>query len=98
MPFLGPLVAGLGAMLSRLVFSKAGPWVVGAFVFLGIELATVGALLPIVRDRVLSAMGGIPADIAAWMGVFKLDVYVTVILSAYAAGAAKKAVLRRRTA
>jgi hypothetical protein len=98
LPILAPLVTGIGAMLSRLIFSRMGPWIASAAVFLGLELAAIGVVLPELRSQVVNHLGSVPADLTAWMGVLKLDVYITVVMSAYAAALAKKAILRRRTA
>ena len=92
------ILAALGALLSRIFFSKAGAWVAAAMVFLGLELISYSFAVEPLRDAVQSKMLGIPAGIRDWMGVLRLDQYVTIILSAYAAAVVKKTLLRRRTA
>ena len=93
-----PFITAIGAMLSRVLFSKFGAWIAAAFVFLGLELVSYSVAIEPMRDAVTSKVLGIPPEIRAWMGVLKLDQYITVILSAYAASIVKKALLRRRTA
>lgn len=92
-----PLIAAAGGALSRVFFSKAGAWLAAALVFLGIELATGSAIIEPLRDKAAIAWAGIPAEIAAWMGVLQLDRYATIILAAYVAAFVKQALLRRRT-
>lgn len=93
-----PFITAIGAMLSRIFFSKFGAWIAAAMVFLGLELATYSVAVTPLRDAVIGKMGGIPAEIQAWMGVLRLDQYVTIVLSAYAAGIVKRTLLRRRVA
>jgi len=96
--WIGALLAMLGGWLSRLFMSKLGSWIAGAAVFLGIELVATNIALPSIRQQIISPLGSIPGDIAAWMGVLRLDSYVTIILGAYTAGATRRAIMRRRTA
>lgn len=99
MPFgLGAIFTAAGALLSRLLFSRMGAWFAAAAVFLGLELVAYQVAIEPLRDAAESAMSGIPAQIRDWMGVLRLDQYVTIVLSAYAASIVKKTLLRRRTA
>lgn len=98
MPFLAPILTAAGAFLSRLLFSRLGMWLATALVFIGIEFAAIGVAIPSFRDAISGNLGGLPGELVQWMGVLNLDVYLTVILSAYAAAHAKKAIMRRRTA
>lgn len=93
-----PFLAALGALLSRIFFSKLGAWIAAAMVFLGLELVTYSVAVTPLRDAVVGKMMGIPVEIRDWMGVLRLDQYVTILLSAYAAGIVKRTLLRRRTA
>lgn len=77
------LLSAVGAAFSRLVMSQGGKWVVGILLAMGIQLAVTGVTLLPFKDRVTSAMNGIPAEIAAWMGVLQIDVYVSCVVSAY---------------
>jgi hypothetical protein len=92
------ILAAIGALLSRLLFSRLGAWIASAFVFLGLELVTYSVAVEPLRDEVISKMLGIPEGIRVWMGVLRLDQYITIIFSAYAAAIVKKTLLRRRTA
>lgn len=93
-----PFIAALGAFLSRLIFSRLGAWLVSAAVFAGLELASYKLAVQPIRDTVLSAVGGIPAELTQWMGVLRIDQYITIILSAYVAATVKKTIVRRRAA
>lgn len=94
---MGWFFTALGALLSRIFFSKLGSWIAAALVFLGLELITYSVAVEPLRDAVTAKMLGIPEGIRAWMGVLRLDQYVTIVLSAYAASIVKKTLLRRRT-
>jgi hypothetical protein len=94
---MGAILAAIGALFSRLFFSKLGSWIAAAAVFLGLELITYSVAVEPLRDEVISKVLGIPEGIRVWMGVLRLDQYITVIFSAYAAAIVKKTLLRRRT-
>ena len=98
LPLIAPVLTAAGAFLSRFLFTRLGAWLATAAVFLGLELAMGGVAVPAIRDMVISRFQGIPGAITAWMGVLRIDVYVTMILSAYAAACVKKALVRRRAA
>ena len=88
---ISKMIAALMAAMSRTFGSKFGPWIAQALLFLGIEVSIMGAtLLPFIDDA-RSAMGGIPYEFAQWGGVLNVDVYVSMILSAYAIQAGKDA-------
>lgn len=98
---LPALVAGsLGALLSRwwagIVLPSLGIAVVKVLGFLGLALATnewiVQPGVQYVKDKFL----GVPADFAAWLGFFRIDVCVTMLLSAYVIGQAKRVFLTKR--
>jgi hypothetical protein len=91
--FLGPL----GALLSRLVFSRAGMWVVSALVFLGIGFATQTFAVDAFRDYMQTGFSGLTSQAAQWIGFFNVDRYCTILLSAYAAAFSKKLILRKIT-
>lgn len=94
--FLAPLLEGLVALLSRLVFSRIGQWLVTALIFFGLEMASYSVGVQPLRSTIQSHLSGLPADLLAWMGVLKIDQYVTVICSAYLAAVTRKVFLRRK--
>jgi len=47
---LAPVLAGLGALLSRLVFTHAGKWVISIMASLGIALATQSLVMGPITD------------------------------------------------
>lgn len=92
-----PIFLGaLGAMLSRVIATRIGQWVVAALVFLGLQFAVnefaVGPLLNWIKNLI----SGAPREIIDWLGYLNLDRYVTMLLSAYAAAAGVSAVKLRR--
>lgn len=96
--WVGAALAMIGGWLSRLFMSKMGAWLASAAVFLGIELVATGVALPAIREQIIAPLGGVPAGMAQWMGVLKLDVYLTIIMGAYTAAATRRVIMRRRTA
>jgi hypothetical protein len=92
--FLAALLAGL----SRLILARAGAWLIQALIAVGIGFAVKEFALDPLMNYVQSYWAGIPSDIAAWMGVLNLDIYVVGILSAYAASTVKQVIVRRLTA
>lgn len=92
--WLGALLAGA----SRLIFSRAGQWVLQIMVALGIGFAAKELAVDPMLSYVQQYWSGFPADLAAWVGVLNLDVYVVAILSAYAASTVKSVVLRKLSA
>lgn len=98
LPLLAPLIAGLTGAVGRLVASRVGMWVVSALGFLGLSFATQTIAIEPILSQLQSSMAGVSGDIAQWMGVLKLDQYVSIIVSAYAIGGIKRAFLARRGA
>jgi membrane protein implicated in regulation of membrane protease activity len=92
---LAPILTLAGAAFSRLIAARGGKWIAMALFSLGIELAITGAFMLPFIDNARAAMGGIPYDIAQWMGVLQVDVYVSLVLSAHAIASLKEA--RRMT-
>lgn len=96
MPFLASLIAGLMAALSRLFGSRLGAWVGTAMVALGIAWVTYDQIVTPARDMALNALSGMHAVALQWVLVANWDKYITIVLSAYAAGGIKRAILARR--
>lgn len=93
---LAPIFAGLGAMLSRLVFTRAGGWIIATLASLGLALGTQSLVLGPLVNYVSQGFGGLPGDVAEWVGFLNVDRYASIVISAYV-GAALKGVLLRRT-
>lgn len=91
------LIAWFVAGLSRLFASRLGMWITSALVFLGLELGTQTVVVQPILAQIQATASGLPADAAGWMAFFNIDRYITILLSAYAAGGVKT-VLRRRSA
>lgn len=92
---IAPILAGAGALFSRIIAVRGGKWIAMALFSLGIELAITGAFMLPFIDNARTSMSGIPFAIAEWMGVLRVDVYVSLILSAHAIASLKEA--RRMT-
>lgn len=93
---LVPLVGGFIAAMGRMFSTKIGGWVATAAMALGIGLVTNEAIMQPAIQAVQSAAAGVPGTALAWAGVLNLDKYITIVLSAYAAGGIKRAILARR--
>lgn len=89
--FLAPIIAGLWAAFSRIMFRRGGKWLLAILATIGIDILISGGTALLFRGEVISAMQGIPAEIASWMGVLKIDVYVSIILSAHGIAHLKQA-------
>lgn len=88
---IGGLLAVVGGWLSRLIAMRGGKWIAMALFSMGIELAITGAFMLPFIDNARTAMSGIPVQLAEWMGVLQVDVYVSLVLSAHAIAALKEA-------
>jgi len=91
-----PFIAWLVAALSSLFASRLGSWLIGALIFMGIEMATSSFVVTPVLNQIKAAAGSITGPAAEWLAFFRIDKYITVILSAYAGGAAKNALFFRK--
>lgn len=69
------------ALVAR-VLASAG---IGLLIYTGVE-----ASIDLLRDRVISQFGQIGDSIASLMGLFGIDVYISLVLSAYAAVVASR--------
>ena len=95
-----PAVSIALAWLSRLLMLKAGLWVAGAMVSLGIYWGTQSFLIEPLMDRVLLlAQDTLVGPVAQWAAFLNVDKFFTMIFSAYTASAAiiatKLALFRR---
>lgn len=91
--FLGPLLQQLGRWF---VISQAGRFLAKMMIFAGIGFATKEAIIDPVIDQAVSAWGGIPATLAAWVGAFGFDKWISIVLSAYAASAISRVILVKK--
>lgn len=87
-----PLIWGV---LSRLIFTRAGAWLLSALAWIGIGLAVQGTLVGPALEYVQDALTGLPASIASWLGFLNIDKYFTIVGSAYVAGTVKRVILRK---
>lgn len=98
MPVVGALLAGLVAAFGRLFASKIGLWVASALAVLGLQFFATETLVEPILSHVQNMAGSIGGQASQWMGVVNIDKYITIVLSAYTVGAAKRAILARRAA
>lgn len=86
----------LGAALSSLFASRIGQWVASAMVFLGLSFAVSKFAVGPILGQIQAVASGLAGDALGWLAFFNVDKYVTIILSAYAVGAGKSVLLRKR--
>ena len=94
--FLAPVIAALMAAFSRVMGTRLGQWIVTALGAVGLQLVVGNTVMDQVMNMVRSSAGGIPGDLAAWLGVLNIDRYITIVLSAFVAGGIKRAILAKR--
>lgn len=92
-----PIVAAVLTALGWLIRTQIGRWILTALAAIGIGFATKSAVVDPIIDYVLNTVGGVPGDIADWMGYMNIDKYITIVLSAYSAAAGKRVILRKVT-
>lgn len=80
------LLAGLGALLSRLVASRVGIWIISGLSWLGLAIGTQTFVVEPLINQVMSYANAGAA--AQWIVFFNIDRATTMILSAYGARAA----------
>lgn len=83
------------AALSGLVFSRLGAWIAGALAALGIGLSVQTFAFDQVMDYAQQGFGGLPAQVAAWVGFLNIDRYVSLVISGYLGSSVKKIIMRK---
>lgn len=98
-PFVAAgLIGAIGSLFGKIIATRLGQWIVGALIFLGIEFAVSNLAVQPLMDQMTQVASGLPGEALQWARVFKIDVYVSIILSAYAAAAAGKMSMRKKAA
>ena len=99
MPLPALAAGSLGSVLVRVVqvylIAKAGQFVLNILAFFGLAWATYEYVVGPAVAQVQSLFTGLPADLIAWLGFFRVDVVATMLLSAYAIVVAKRVFLSR---
>lgn len=96
-----PLIAAgaLEALLVRVVgwvlVAKLGAAVLRVFTFLGVAWATNEYIVAPATAQILQLWGGIPAELQAWIGFFRLDIMASMLMSAYTIVGARKVFLAK---
>lgn len=96
MPLLAPIIAAIVAAIGRLAATRIGMWLLSALAFMGLAWTTQTVAIEPAISQVASHMGGVSGDLAQWMGVLRLDSYVSIVLSAFTVGTVKRAILAKR--
>lgn len=79
--FLGQIVASL---VGRVLLALG----LGFVIYTGLNI-----VIDLVRDTIIATFGGVPADMVAMIATLNIDRAITIILSAYAARVAIRAVM-----
>ena len=88
-----PAVGLILSWLSRLLMLKAGLWIAGAMVSVGIYFGTQTFLVqPLIEQVMLLAQGAFVGEVTQWAAFLNLDKAITMVMSAYTAAAAITAV------
>ncbi|MGN6482538.1 DUF2523 family protein [Luteibacter sp.] len=89
------LLEVVGAFLARLIASRIGQWILTAILFFGINFVSKKVVVENVIPQLQAHMAGLGALTLAWMAYLNIDRGISVILSAYAAGAGTRFVMQR---
>lgn len=100
MPLPALAIGSLGSLLQRVVLvyivGKAGQMVLKVFGFFGIAWATNEYLIGPAGAQVRAAWSALPPAVSEWLGFMRVDVCVSMMLSAYAIKAVSKVFLSRK--
>lgn len=97
-PIIGGVLVAAGALLSRVVFTRVGQWAIALLASLGLALGTQTVVMDPLLDKVGQGFAGIPPEVAQWLGFLNVDVYVSIVLSAYVGAAIKSVLLKKVSA
>lgn len=89
-PWLISFITGFLAALGRLIMMKAGEWLTAGLLFIGIKFIAYEGVVEPIRNTAANALTGLPGNILQWIGVLRVDQYLTIVFSAYAAALAKR--------
>lgn len=73
----------LSALLSRLISSQLGRWILSALAWLGITWATQQVATGPVLSELQGYFSGLGSEALFWVAFFNLDKAITMILGAY---------------
>jgi len=90
------ILEGLIAALSRLVGSRIGQWAVQLLLFFGVQVVAQHVVLAPIKASLAAAFGGMPAAVIAWLAYLRVDVFLTLIASAYAANVGTRLLMQRK--
>lgn len=89
------IIAFLMRALSWLVMTYAGQWILKILVTLGLTVAVAKLALPALMSMVLSHMSALPPIASQAIGATGLDVFISMVLSAYVTAKTGKMAFRR---
>jgi len=78
------LLLALGALLSRLIATKAGAWLLSTLAFVGLGFATQSIAITPILNQVQSYASGAGGAVE-WLRFFNVDKAITMIFSAITA-------------
>lgn len=96
MPVFAPIIAALISALGWMFKSQIGQWILSAMVALGISFTVSQFAIDPILTQIRNSASGISGEALDWIRVFRIDQYITIILSAYAVSAGKRVLLARR--
>lgn len=93
------MIGAFVAALSRLFSTQVGRWIVSAMLFLGLQWVSQKTIGPAFVSAVGGYFSSVDSTLAAWLGMLRLDQYISIYLSAYVTRASMqgaRAVLTKR--
>ena len=89
MPLIAAALAGLVAII--------GAMAVRAIIAIGVGFVTYSFVIPPIKSYIIAQFSGMPTDVLNVFAVCKVDVLITMVLSAVAAKFTVSAALRKAT-
>lgn len=77
------IIALLGRMLSWLVYTKAGNWIISALMTLGLTIGVQKMTMPALIAYIQSYASGLPPMAYQAFGAVGMDVFCSMVLSAF---------------
>jgi hypothetical protein len=90
------IIEWIVAGISRIFATRLGSWIAQAMIFLGLNWATNEVSMTAVTAAIQSTMGQVGGTALSWLVFFNVPRYISIIVSAYGTGAAKRAFLVRK--
>lgn len=88
-------IKGIGAVIVAALGTSLGGLIARFFVALGIGYVSYNFIAPDFVELIQGQLGGVPAEVLQVLALAKVDVAVTIIVSAVAVALAGRLVMRR---